>query len=307
MHSLEDSFDADRALVFGVGGSGDVVGSIPTARLLESVGVDVVLGGTTWEPVPRDSRPGPRGLSEVVDYERISDTVGIANGDTRTEDGLVFCESLVAEQLQRGVALVDVSQGVGPMAEGLRDACDALDVDLVVGVDAGGDVLARGDEPGLRSPVTDGLGLVSLERLDVDTCIGVVGFGSDGELTLEELARAFESLSEDALLGSWGITRRVRAEMERVLDVVDTEASRLPVEAARGELGTRTIRRGELSVELTVPSSVTFYFDVAPVADRSEIATLVRETDSLDEAVSALRAGGYSIEFDNERSRLDGP
>ncbi|PGF14653.1 hypothetical protein CP556_21240 [Natrinema sp. CBA1119] len=305
MNTLEDSFDVDRALVFGIGGSGDVVGSIPTARFLESVGVDVILGGTTWEPVPRDSRPGPRSLSEVVDYERISETVGMANGDTRTEDGLVFCESLVADHFEQRVALIDISRGVREMTSGLRDACETLEVDLVVGVDAGGDILARGDEPGLRSPVTDGLGLVTLEKLDIDTCIGVIGFGSDGELTLDELDRAFESLSEDALLGSWGITRQVRSELEAVLDIVDTEASRLPVEAARGELGERTIRRGELSLEVTVPSSVTFYFETSPVADRSDVATLVRDTTTLDEAVSALRTGGYSIEFDKERNRID--
>ena len=60
METLEACFSADRALVFGAGCCGDVVSGIPTARLLELHGVDVILGGVAWERVVVDPRPGPR-------------------------------------------------------------------------------------------------------------------------------------------------------------------------------------------------------------------------------------------------------
>lgn len=45
METIEEAFKHERALVFGIGGSGDIVGSIPTARLLELHGVEVSIGG----------------------------------------------------------------------------------------------------------------------------------------------------------------------------------------------------------------------------------------------------------------------
>lgn len=305
METLEDAFEYEHALVFGIGGSGDVVGCIPTARLLETFGVEVTLGGMTWEPVPYDTKPGPRALDEVENVRRLTETVGMASGRTRTTDGLVFTESLVAEQYDEEVMLIGMSGGVRGMIRGLEDACRQLGVGVIIGVDAGGDALARGDEPGLQSPVTDGYGVATLDGIGLPASIGVFGYGSDGELTLEELDTAMAySASRDGLLGSWGVTRRVRAEMEAMLDHVDTEASRLPVEAARGEVGQRTIRGGSIEVDLRIPSSVTFYFRPETVAEYSTVSRLVRDSRSLDEATRACTSEGMRTEFDIERERL---
>lgn len=305
MNSLEDAFDHDQALVLGIGGSGDVVGCLPTARLLERVGVDVTLGGMAWEPVPYDSRPGPRRLDEVEILRRINDTVGLASGDTRTSDGLIFTESVVADHYDEAVMLVGMDRGVQGMIEDLDDACQQLGIDVVIGVDAGGDALASGDEPGLRSPVTDGYGVASLNAIDVPACLGVVGYGSDGELTIDELETAMaRAASRDGLLGSWGITNRVREELEELLASVDTEASRLPVEAARGEIGHRSIRGGAASVDVRMPGSVTFYFRPAAVAEGSAVCDLIADSRSLEDATGALTAAGYLTEFEVEAQRL---
>ena len=306
VETLEDCFEVDSALVFGVGGSGDVVGSVPTARLLEDRGVDVTLGGLAWEPVPHDSVAGPRSLDEVTDLRRIGEHVGLVSEASATEDGLEFTETRVARHYDEELLLIGMDGGVEGMREGLEAACDELDVDLVVGVDAGGDVLARGDEPGLRSPLTDGYGIVAHEALSRPAVLGVYGYGSDGELALDELEAAIGRVAErDGLLGAWGLTRRVREELSELLERVDTQASRLPNEAARGALGERTIRGGEVSLELTPPSTVTFYFDPAAVAAQSDVATRIRGSASLDEATVALREAGYTTEFEIERRRLE--
>lgn len=305
MDTLEEAFDARQALVFGIGGSGDIVGAVPTARLLDAHGVATTLGGIAWEPTPRDPRIGPRSLEEIEELERLSDTVGLASARTRTDDGCAFAETHVAAETNERTVLIDISAGVDAMIDGLETACRVLDIDLVIGTDSGGDVLARGNEPGIRSPVTDGLGLVTLEELSVDTVLGVFGYGSDGELTLDELeAGIARAADRDGLLGAWGITPRVRREIESLLGVVDTEASRLPIEAARGDIGQRTIRDGTVSLRLRAPSLVTFYFKPAAVAATSTIAQLVTEHRDLDSIQEALIDRGLTTEFEREAERM---
>ena len=48
--SLEALADeASYALVLGIGGGGDVIGTIPTARYLRWLGLRTLVGGLTWE------------------------------------------------------------------------------------------------------------------------------------------------------------------------------------------------------------------------------------------------------------------
>lgn len=205
MDSLEALFEFDSALVFGVGGSGDIVGSIPTARLLEQHGLDVVLGGIAWELVPTDTRPGTRSFDEIDGLDQVSETVGLASDETRTRDGLEFTETIVARHYDTETALMDISRGVDAVRRGIDAPARHPDIDLVVGVDAGGDVLAEAGEPGVRSPVTDGIGLGALDDLETAACLGVFGYGSGGELTLDELEGRFAAIANrDGVLGAWG-------------------------------------------------------------------------------------------------------
>ncbi len=306
MDSLEACFECDAALVFGIGGSGDIVGSIPTARLLERHGLDVILGGLTWEPVPKDTRPGPRSFEAIEGLERVSETVGLATEETRTHDGLEFTETAVARHYNGETILIDISPGVDAVRRGIDAAARTLDFDLVVGVDAGGDVLAKGVEPGIRSPVADGIGIVALDGLETHACLGVFGYGSDGELTPEELdARVAAIAARDGVLGAWGLTPRVREELEGVLAHVDTEASRIPLDASRGDFGPREIRNGAVTAHLSPMSPITLYFDPGPVASTSRIADAVRGTNGLDAATAALEAMGLQSEFETHRQLLE--
>lgn len=305
MRTLEEAFERDRALVWGIGGSGDIVGAIPTARLLESHGVETILGGVAWEPAPDDPTIGPRPMEEIDGLDRINETVGWATESTRTADGVRFSESRVAESIDDRVILIDSSKGIDPMIEGIRAACHDLAIDLVIGTDSGGDALARGDEPGLQSPVSDAMGLITLEALELPTALGVFGFGSDGELSIDELnAGIARAAVRNGLLGAWGITRRTRTEMETVLESVKTEASRLPVEAAKGAAGRRTIRSGNRSLLLTPTSTVTFYFDPSAVAATSELVEPVRGSDDIESIVEAFEARGVTTEYGLEAERL---
>ena len=75
--------------------------------------------------------------------------------------------------------LIDVTGGPRAVAAGIAAAAEELACDLAIYVDVGGDVLARGDEPGLASPLCDAVMLAG--AVEAAERIGSVGavFGPD--------------------------------------------------------------------------------------------------------------------------------
>ena len=206
--------------------------------------------------------------------------------------------------------LVDLSGGARGVTEGLEEALRLLGADVLFGIDVGGDAVARGDEAGLASPLADSIMTAALAELSgtMAVVMGVFGFGSDGELTREELeANMLEVARRGGLLGSWGVTPEVLEEMERAMAVVPTEASRLPAEYARGVRKQTTIRRGRRRVHLSIASTVTFYLSPRVVFDALSVtARAVAGTRSLEEANRALHSLGLTTELDLERRGVCG-
>ena len=289
---------ARKALVIGIGGGGDVIGCVPTASFLTLLGVEVLLGGLTWERRVVDPKPGPRRIEELENVRRICKGVALANASTRIAGGERLTESVASEVLGEEVLLLDINGGVRGTTEALESAVQKLGIDLVVGIDVGGDSLARGDEQGVQSPLADGIMIASLAKLSVDTVLGVIGYGSDGELSLDELNRnVAELIARGALLGARGATRRDLEIMERIASATATEASRLVVEAGKGKYGAFRIRKDSRSVYLTPAALVTFYFSPRHVFEFSRIAQLVANTSTLREADTILRDNGYLTEL----------
>ena len=82
----------------------------------------------------------------------------------------------MAELLGEETVLVDATLGPAAIADGLAAAAAALDADLIVFVDVGGDALAHGDEPGLASPLCDSIMLAAAalwQRRSARTARGV--------------------------------------------------------------------------------------------------------------------------------------
>jgi hypothetical protein len=307
--SFEDYIDkAKRALVIGVGGGGDVVGALATARFLEFCGLDFVLGGLSWERSPIDPLPGPRSLEEVEDVRALHPYVWAANGLTRTRTGVYFCESKMAAIQRKEVLLVDISGGVNGVVEGLEVAMKEFEADFLVGLDVGGDSLAQGNEPGLRSPLADSIMLAAyaeLEKRGHRTLWGVFGYGSDGELTVDEIEVALSELTAaGGWLGTWSLTPKIAAELEEVVKTVPTEASAIPLECFRGGWGQRKIRSGQRSVKMTPLTALIFFLSTTALYETlSRPAQAVRASASLEEANDALHSIGIKTELDLERAR----
>ena len=297
-----------RPLVIGMGGGGDVVGALATAepaRLYD--GADPVLGGLTWERRPFDPVPGPRAVSEITGAEELASGVLLAGPETRLRDReVVFAESRMADFLGQPTVLIDINAGPSAVAAGLAEAIAALKCDLMVLVDVGGDVIAHGDEPGLRSPLADAVMLAAGGRLSTSgqpVLLGIFGIGCDAELTPDEVLAQLARVAEaGGLCGARGLTGPVAERMEASMELVSTEASAQAVRAFRGASGTSTIRGGTRTLELSPIAAMTFYLDVdITINSAGRLARAVTDAGSLEEANDALNALGVSTELDYER------
>ncbi|MSP41451.1 MAG: DUF1152 domain-containing protein [Deltaproteobacteria bacterium] len=305
--SLEDLIsDSKHALVIGVGGGGDVVGALTAARFLEFCGLRFTVGGLSWERNVYDPIPGPRKPSETKNVRVLHEFAWMANANSQTSTGVPFAEAKMAALLKREVLLVDINGGVKGVVDGLEVAMKELQTDLLVGLDVGGDSLAEGHEPGLRSPLADSIMIAAFAELAERghrTMWGVFGYGSDGELTVDEIETALSKLAAaDGLLGAWSLTAKIARELEEVVKTVPTEASALPIECFRGACGNRDIRRGERHVKLTPLTALTFFMSTGKLYDTlARPARALRSSSSLDQANDALHALGIATELDYER------
>src|ERR1700749_1005235 len=218
-------------LVIGMGGGGDIVGALATAesaRLYDRA--DPVLGGLTWERRPIDPVPGPRAAEEIAGAETLAPGVLLAGPDTRLRDrDVTFAESRMAEFLGQPTVLIDPNDGPAAVPAGLAAAIAKLRCDLLVLIDVGGEVIASGDEPGLRSPLCDAVMLAVGGRLstsDQPVLLGVFWIGCDAELTPDGvLARLATVAGAGGLCGARGLTGPVADRMEAGMEMVVTEAS----------------------------------------------------------------------------------
>lgn len=307
--SLEDLIrSSSRALVIGVGGGGDVVGALAAARFLGFCGLGFTLGGLSWERYVFDPIPGPRSLGEVENVRVLHPYAWMANAQTRTTTGVYFAESRMAAIQGNEILLVDINGGVKGAVEGIEAAMKEFNTDLLVGLDVGGDSLAHGTEAGLRSPLADSVMLAAfadLEKRGHRAIWGVFGYGSDGELTVEEIEIALSKLAAaGGLLGAWSLTPKIAAELEAVIQTVPTEASAIPVACFRGAWGESKIRSDQRSVKLTPLTALTFFLSATKLFQTlARPARAVSESSSLEEANDALHAIGIRTELDLERQR----
>jgi hypothetical protein len=297
---------ARRVLVLGIGGGGDIVGSLAVARRCEQLGAETVLGGVAWERMPIDPYPGPRSVEQIEGGRRIGERAVLAGPRTTTPEGVPFSESRVADYLGTETVLVDITAGSRGAAGGIAAAAAELGCDLVAFVDIGGDAIADGSEPGLASPLCDAVMLAAAIELDgrLGGAGAVLGAGCDGELEPAEVVDRVAALARaGAWTGTWSVTAEIADEVEVAAAHTRTEASLQVVRSARGETGVAEIRGGRRSVRLSPLGALAFCFDPVAAASALPLASAVLGSASLEEAHAALNAIEVGTELDYERRR----
>jgi hypothetical protein len=300
---------AARVLAVGVGGGGDVVGALAVAQLARLLGTPTVVGGLSWERNPIDLHAGPRRIEELAGARRLNAYAALAGPDTTGPGGFRFAESHMARHLGEPVLLLDPSGGPAGVADALADAARALGCDLVVLTDVGGDVLAHGDEAGLRSPLADAVCLAAAPALageGIRVLLALFGAGCDGELTPEEvLERVAEVAGAGGHLGTWGPGPAELDRLDAAAAKIPTEASAMALRCGRGAIGATLIRDGRRTVQLTPTGALIFFFDpLVALRSAARCAQLVSGSASLRDANAILLAHGISTELAWEASHM---
>jgi hypothetical protein len=293
-----------KALVIGIGGGADIIGTIPTKLHLESYGIKCILGGLPWERYSIDPFPGPRPFDQILNKIEINDSLCFSTGKTATDDGLFFSESKVSKILKEKIVLINIFNSSTKIAKDIIEFCEINKIDLVVGLDVGGDVIAQGHEKGLSSPLADSIMLSALKKIDkrIPTKIGVLGYGSDGELKQEELNSSLSIISKNkGLLGMLGITIPASKLMKKLVSKVETDASRVPLLAFDGAYGLSPIRRGRIKVEVHPLSQATIFLKTSVVFSKISLsARLINNSSSIWESNGILLKQGFKTELDFE-------
>ena len=293
-----------KVLILGIGGGADIIGTIPTKFFLESHGIKCILGGLPWERYSIDPFPGPRPFDHIVNNIKINDSLCWASGKTKTKDGLFFSESKVSKIIKEKILLINIFNDSKKIANDLGNFCKKNKIDLIIGIDVGGDVIAQGKEKGLSSPLADSIMLSTLMRLEkkIETKIGVLGYGSDGELHSREINNSLSIISKNkGLIGMTGISIFAHKLMKKIISKVETDASRIPTLAFEGLYGSTKIRRGRIEVDVHPFSQITVYLKTPVVFKKISLSSrLIHNASDIWESNSILLKENFKTELDFE-------
>ncbi|GAA0473517.1 hypothetical protein Aca07nite_56680 [Actinoplanes capillaceus] len=280
--------DARRVLIAGAGGGFDVYAGLPLALALQSTGRTVHFGSlsivnlhaldkTVWrEP----------GVAVIT-----ADTVG-------PED--YFPERTLARWLARHRLPSTVHAfprtGVRPLRAAYRRLAKRLDLDAIILVDGGTDILMRGDEAALGTPVEDATSLAAVAATPVPTrLVASIGFGIDAYHGINhvQVLENIAALDRDGhYLGAFTVPSHGR-EAALYRDAVEHARTSTP--------GRSSIVNGQIAAALTGASgnvpldgrtggtplfvnplmAMYFTFDLPGLAARSLYLDRIRGTDDM--------------------------
>ena len=287
-------------LLVAAGGGGDALAAVVVHRALRPGDPPPVVLTYAWERLRVDPLPGPRGPEGFTglvaagwhSYEitPVSDTV---------PPGRSMLPRL-ASVLSARFVLLDPAHGAGGLRRQLGEQIEMTAAEAVWIVDVGGDAIAAGHEPGLRSPLADGLVVAAALGLPVPVQVVVAGPGLDGELSETEV------LGRTAALGGRRITALNRTDVEFAVPLLDwhpSEVTALLVASAFGLRGRVEIRDQGLTLDLGPRSAEIHVVDLPVLASNAPYVAALADTATLDEAEDVIRRVRGTSEIDYEREK----
>ncbi len=284
-----------RVLIVGAGGGFDVYAGLPIYHRLRISGKAVFLANLSFANLPgTTARELVPSLFEVT-------------AETRGEDHY-FPERTLSRFLSRKYeAAIPVYAfervGARPIREGYQHLIELLQVDTVVLVDGGTDILLRGDELSLGTPAEDMVSLAAVHDLPLETKIIVcVGMGIDrfhGVCHANWLENVAELTWENGFLGAIALLKKM-PEVEFYLDAV-ADAERVTIDrpsivnssiasAIEGRFGDyhRTRRTRQSKLFISPLMSLMWAFELEAVAKRNLYLSELRETISHQDVLLAI-------------------
>jgi len=293
--------EAERVVVVGAGGGGDVITAFIFCKTLEEfIGVRECLPlGVLWERWVVDPYPGPVPIASVRNA-RLSKCVWVS-GDTYVVRGKYSFKphtAYVAEKLKKEVPAVTLERSVGGVYECFEELVRGREA-ILINLDVGGDILAEGWEDNLWSPLADSITLAATAKMK--GLVGVSALGADGELPQNiVLQKINEVISAGGYVGALGFWTHHANLYEDLIDRVKTEASRAPYLVLRGYVGTKEIRGGSRTIEVNALTLITFLLKSESLMKMNKLAQAISDTNSLAEAWSISKRLGIPTELDLE-------
>lgn len=283
-------------LIVAAGGGGDAVAaSMLDAALYGDEGPAVVFT-YAWDRLLVDPVPGPRGPASFTGLRPLTRSVQVVPGDARPVAPAGSTLPRLAAELPQTFALIDPHHGAEGITRQLEELIQHLEPESIDLLDVGGDILARGDEPTLRSPLADALTLAACCQVNAPVRLLVAGPGLDGEIPSDELRDRMGS----TLLT---LTAEHVDAVSSVLEWHPSEATAMLSATARGVRGLCEIRDAGLPVPLTDEGPTIHEADLDDALTRNELARAILTTETLDEVEHHSREiCGYS-EIDYERNK----
>lgn len=287
---------AHRVLIAGAGGGFDVFAGLPLYFALRKQGKEVFLANLTFSY-----------LGGAENVEMITPDVSRVGPGSRG-DPKYFPELHLAQFLEeQGVRSADLycfeKVGVAPLRDAYRALVARLDVDAIVLVDGGTDILMRGDEAGLGTPAEDMVSLSAVAGLDVPNRLVVcLGFGIDAFHGVCHAHFLENVASLDATGGYLGAFTLLLASEEGALyrDAVEHVHARMPyrqsivngsiLSAMEGKFGDhqRSERTGTSKLFINPLMSLYWSFDLPAVARRSLYLPLLEQTQTIFEVQAII-------------------
>ncbi|MER7276306.1 DUF1152 domain-containing protein [Dactylosporangium sp. NPDC000244] len=279
---------AQRVLVAGAGGGFDVYAGLPLALTLMDQGKTVHLANLSIVNLYTLDR-------EVWVEPGIARITAATLGDDR-----YFPEGTLARWLARH-GLPDTvyalpRTGVRPLRAAYRRLAKRLDLDAIVLVDGGTDILMRGDEAALGTPVEDATSLAAVNGTPVPTrLVACIGFGVDayhGVNHVQVLENIAALERAGGYLGAFSVPSQCR-EATLYRDAVAHAAANTPgrsslvngqiAAALAGESGDLPLDRPSRETPLFVNPLMAMYFtfDLHTLAAQSLYLDRIRATDDM--------------------------
>ncbi|MEU3601605.1 DUF1152 domain-containing protein [Streptomyces sp. NPDC006798] len=283
-------------LIVAAGGGGDAVAAVMTDAALYGTGDPAIVLTYAWDRLLIDPLPGPRSPADFTNLAPLTPNVSVVTAESRPVPPAGSTLPRLAREVPQTIGLIDPRYGAEGVLRQLTEVVERLRPESIDVLDVGGDILARGDEAALRSPLADALVLAACHRLGAGVRLLVAGPGLDGEVTAGELrpllGRNVLTLSPD--------------DVDRVAGVLEwhpSEATAMLAATARGVRGRCEVRDAGLPVPLTDEGPTVHAVDPATAYARNTLARAIASTRTLAEAEALSRETVGFSELDYERAK----
>jgi len=289
--------------VLGAGGAGDIVSAYVMCRVLEDLfGVKSCIPvALLWERWVKDPFPGPV-PRDAVRGARVGKCVWVSR-DTRVvrSGNYVFRPnaSVVAEVFGGEIPAFTLEGGVLGVVECLEEVREAGYSHLMA-LDVGGDILARGWEPSLWSPLADAVSVAAVSHFS-DSSVAILAPGADGELPADYvLKRIEEVMRRGGYLGAIGLWRDHLRIYDEILPKATTEAGKAAYHALRGEVGEVAIRDGSRTIKIGPHTPITYVLKTDTVMEVTVLPQAIKHAKNLNEILDTAHKAGIVTELDLE-------